>query len=306
MATSSLQTSVEMQSEWRNLCRSKNHGNIVSYFDLHKEEILCGSSWFLEDLIRNDDIKSIQYIFQQTNPLNYINVKPNQLRTAMYSTFELIRLLVSNGAKFPDDVGASIIGLNLFYNSKMTPEEIYLCVEYLLTNLNGEIKRCLDVLIYLSRMDKTKESFDPIKMAKLIKSKRQNFQKILKNAQGLSYAVGSQNFKFAEYMIDNGAILTPELYIQSGRQAKYGSNDIIIKWLVKHNVNINEEIKYYQYTGTPLFQCVIDKRYDMMQLLLNNGADINKQCKYNNKVISSLELCKETFSAKHFEYFRNY
>eukprot|EP01084_Bolivina_argentea_P249627 417979_1 len=96
-----LEKDKKLHAEWENLCKSTNHKTIVTFFDSHQKEILSARSpWFLKALIYTDDIESIKYIFNHTNPRDYINVKDKSgpLDWAIESTFEMIRLLVANGA----------------------------------------------------------------------------------------------------------------------------------------------------------------------------------------------------------------
>eukprot|EP01083_Nonionella_stella_P283766 965806_1 len=295
------ETQAKLEDEWTKVCQSNNHTDIISFFDQNKEKmLLAGTSWFILDLIKEDDIKTMQYIFQHSMPEQYINVKPinkDVLDEAVrHSTFETIRFLISNGADWPRKIG---VGTLLGQNHKMTDEELYLCVEYLLTQSNREMGA---VLYVLTGSDAT---FDRIKMANLIKRKRPSFQnRLKKDPMQLATAVGRQYFEFAEYMIEHGAMLSPKIYILPGYNISL--TDVVVKWLLKHNVDINGEMQDHSYKGrTPLFQRCLDKYYPQIELLLDNGADINKKCKYEDKMMSSLELCKETLPTKYYEYFLN-
>eukprot|EP01084_Bolivina_argentea_P129794 229204_1 len=242
-------------------------------------------------------------VLQQTDPTKYINMPKYPIQWACYhsSTFEMVRLLVSNGAVFPAEKGSGLI-YTLLNNNKMTGDEIYLCVEYLLSNLDGKLYGGN----IISTLSSTSVKFDRIKMANLIKSKRPIFKNDLSNNSNFScaigYAVGINSVEFIEYMMDNGAVLDdPRFYAEVFLRKP---NEFIVKWLLKQGLNINGNIK--NQTITPLFKCCVDKKYDIIELLLDNGADINKKCMYENKQMSPLEYCKETYSTELFQQFANY
>eukprot|EP01083_Nonionella_stella_P055244 145801_1 len=313
--TSWFETQAKLEDEWTNVCQSKNHTDIISFFDQNKENMLsAGTSWFILDLIKEDDIKTMQYIFQHSMPEQYINVEPINKQhkdvldeAVRHSKFETIRFLISNGADWPYTIGVRTL---LRENRKMTDEELYLCVKYLLTHSNREMDAILYFLAggddHSMRIQGTMPTFDRIKMANLINSKRPSFQNSFReDPDSLASAIGRQYFKFAEYMIEHGATLSPKIYIWSG--CNISLTDVVVKWLLKHNVDINGEMQDHSYKGrTPLFQHCLDKNYAQIELLLDNGADINKKCKYEDKMMSSLELCKETLPTKYYEYFLNY
>eukprot|EP01084_Bolivina_argentea_P270623 460206_1 len=296
-----------LMKQWNNVCQTKSHQNIISFFNLHKQAILSSDSpLFLKYLMVNDDIKSMRYVLQNSNPQKYINSSVEYSECPMWwacynSTFEMVRLIVSVGAIFPSYVGSGLFGA-IFTNHKMSGDDKYSCVQYLLNNLSAS-----DAPLHLSNIVFTlchnnNLPFDRIKMAKLILSKRPKMKQNL-GSNSVWNAVGQQHFEFAEYMIGFGAPLEPHLFARSGFNEK--PNDIIMKWLLKHNIDINGYMNDYK-KWTPLFDCCMNKKYDTIELLLNNGADINKKCVFKNQEITPLEYCKQTFPTKYFEYFSRY
>eukprot|EP01084_Bolivina_argentea_P232204 391408_1 len=236
MAASLLVTEQKLHTEWNNICNSKDHQQIAQFFDSHKQHLLSyGTAWFLERLINMHDTKSIKYIFKQTDPQTYINLGSMHKYPIWWacanSTFEIIQLLVSNGATFPKTQGAGMIP-KLFHNSTMTVSEIYLCVDYLLTKLTGKIHGCHIVAELAQTV-----SFNRVKMAKLIKSKRPSFEKDLSNGSYLDHAIRNQHFDFAQYLLDHGAKMHPGFFY-------YGDiKDISVKWLLNHGLDINGYIQ---------------------------------------------------------------
>eukprot|EP01083_Nonionella_stella_P065197 170617_1 len=99
-------------------------------------------------------------------------------------------------------------------------------------------------------------------------------------------------------MIDHGAKVNCDVYCCTN------ISEDSVKWLLNHSVNINGNIQYKKHT--PLFNCCLGKYYDDMELLMNYGADIHQVCTYNDKTLSCLDICKETFPAKYYDHFKNY
>eukprot|EP01083_Nonionella_stella_P279005 948864_1 len=302
MSSSFTQQHETLINDWNTKCKSKNCVEIMAFFTAHKQDMLSTDSpWFLQSIIQNDDIETMTTLLQQTDPRKYVNLPKYPIRWACgNSTFDMIRLLVSNGAVFPAKKGSGLI-YALLQNGKIKGDEMYLCVEYLLSNLDGEL---YDGNI-ISTLSSTRK-FDRIKMANLIKSKRATFKKALSNHSNFScaigYAVGINTTEFVEYMMENGAVLDdPRFYAEVFLSQP---NELIIKWLLKQGLDINGNIK--NQTITPLFKCFVDKKYGVIELLLENGADIHKKCVYENKQMSPLEYCKEIYSTKLFKHFANY
>eukprot|EP01083_Nonionella_stella_P008349 24016_1 len=229
----------------------------MAFFTTHKQDILStDSSWFLESIIQNDDIETMTALLQETDPRKYINLPHYPIRCACSSsTFEMVRLLVSNGAVFPVETGGLIH--SLLPNQKIKDDEMYLCVEYLLSNLDCKLQN--DNVIFA--LSSTQRNFDRIKLANLIKSKRTTFKKAI-NQSNFCYAIGNatriNTAEFVEFMMANGAVLDdPRFYAEAWI---YKPNDFLIKWLLKQGLDINGNIK--NQTITPLFKCFVDKKYD--------------------------------------------
>eukprot|EP01084_Bolivina_argentea_P174088 301551_1 len=310
----------QLQEEWNKLCEANTHATIINYFESHKKDIISSDSpWFLTTLFQKDNVPSVKCILENTDPQQYINLKPYPIfRACSMSSFEMIRLIVSHGVTYNEK--QSHLLECLWNNQTLTnTDDIYLCVEFLLDNLNFSL--FCDNTIYAFALGEAK-MFDPIKMSNLIKSKRSEFGPRLAERPeiGLHAAAEKQNFEYAEYLIQCGAKLHPLYFAKCGYK---DPDKNLIKWLLKQDVDINGEIDgsgyyvsntLYQRLGndpskakvTPLFVCCIAKKYDVMELLLDNGADMNKQCVFEGKTITPLEYMKETFLEKYYEYFRNY
>eukprot|EP01083_Nonionella_stella_P302021 1039431_1 len=262
----------QLYSEWADACKSNNHERIKSYFDLHHQDFFSSETpaLFLENLIKNDDIESIKYILQHHNTKKYINLPSYPLRIACnFSTFEMVRLFVSNGAIFDNQIGGGTVLSYLLESKRMTGDEIYLCAEYLLTKLDGEL-HC-----------------------------NAGGQLILRVAGSCIKNPSWNRLKMLKYLLKNGDELHPTYFLTTEVE--------VIKWLLKHNVDINGNCgrgrcnKY-----SPLFQACISKQYAIMETLINNGADLNKQCTYKSQTLTALEYCKDHFAPKYYEYFQKY
>eukprot|EP01083_Nonionella_stella_P055074 145358_1 len=286
----------QLYSEWADACKSNNHERIKSYFDLHHQDFFSSEkpTLFLENLIENDDIESIKYILQHHNTKKYINLPSYPLRIACnFSTFEMVRLFVSNGAIFDNQIGGGTVLSYLLESKRMTGDEIYLCAEYLLTKLDGELHCNAGGNLIMRLAWYTKNpSWNRLKMVKLIKSKRPNF-----TIKGyIRSVVSNKHFELAEYLLKNGEELQPAFFVTTEVE--------VIKWLLKHNVDINGNCGSCKYS--PLFQACISKQYAIMETLINNGADLNKQCTYKSQTLTALEYCKDHFAPKYYEYFQKY
>eukprot|EP01083_Nonionella_stella_P155074 500446_1 len=302
-----------LQNEWNAVSNGNDYEQITAFFDKEKQNILShGTAWFFENLIKQDDIESMKHILKQIEP-KFINLQPSPIMCACeHSTFAMVRLVVSNGATVPEEdkdrTEHGLLCKLMLNNTKMTPDAVYLCIEYLLRNLGDQLHFTHTVEV----LAKEDMSFDRVKIANLIKSHRSDFKDKLCNHYELCNAAAYRHFDFADYMVDNGTPLdfANVLFVKKW----FNDPDLaIIQWLSKHNVDINGHLASYWLSGhdtatkiTPLFQCCIDKNYDTMELLLNHGADFNKSCVYENKQTTPLQYCERTFPNKMFEYFINY
>eukprot|EP01084_Bolivina_argentea_P291553 501095_1 len=255
MANSLMQQLDEKQqtivNEWNNICKGNNYEQIITFFEEQKQNILSyGTAWFFENLIKNDDIKSVKSILQQLSP-KYINLKPYPVMCAcMYSTFEMVRLIVTNGATIPAEnkkLEKGLICNLMLENKKMTIDEIYLCIEYLLKNLTGKIE-CINIIKVLTCDD---VPFDSIKIANIIKNSKyhDDFKDTLHDFYYMICAAGKHNFEFAEHMIDHGAKLDRANVLFAKKWFNPNPNIVMIEWLLKHNVNINEYLDSYWLNG---------------------------------------------------------
>eukprot|EP01083_Nonionella_stella_P279115 949497_1 len=286
--------------EWDKICNTKSLDQIGVFFNNHKDDILAsGSGWFLFKLIKNQDIQSIKYIFQHSNPQKYIN-KPLTVNNnpmwwvCHHGTFEMIRLMIANGAQFPAQRGNGII-YAVLSNTAIEANDMYLCVDYILSNLTGELNS--GNIIYSLTCHKT---IDAVKMGKLIKTKQPVFTNVFDSS--IWRVVDLEKFDFAQWMVDNGAKLSPDVFTMCGRNR--GLNNAKVQWLLNHGVDVNG---FTRNQITPLFDlCIARNYYKQMELLLKYGADINKICSYQQKQITPLQYIKDTFADKFVEYFTNF
>eukprot|EP01084_Bolivina_argentea_P174364 302049_1 len=286
------------KAEWDRICNTKDPDQIGVFFNNHKDDILV-SGWFLFRLIQNQDTRSIKYIFQHSNPQTYINTPITVNNNPMwwvchYGTFEMIRLMIANGAQFPEKRGNGII-YAVLSNTTIEANDMYLCVDYILTNLNGKINagNIIHSLVH-------HKTINAVKMGTLIKTKRPELTNTFDSHIGR--VVDVEQFEFAQWMVDNGAKLSADVFTYCGRNRAL--NDAKVQWLLDHGVDING---YTRSQITPLFDlCIAQGYYNQMELLLKYGADINKTCTYQQKQITSLQYIKETFADKYVEYFTNF
>eukprot|EP01084_Bolivina_argentea_P242104 406257_1 len=291
----------QLKSQWKSLCTSNgNDKDIRDFFNSHRQAMIDmdGSPWFMRQLMENNHIKTAKYILHQVNRNEFTKSKSNPLYCACYySTFEMVRFVTSNWSDFTED-DLCVYALICSANPKMSDEEVYLCAKYLLSfkgkTYSGNI---------INALTKKKNA---IKLAQLMKSKIPDFGKEYKNYT-LSHAIYYKNFEFAEYLIqieECPGTLNPLLFYRlHGSYCK--PDEMVVKWLLKKNVNINGFMQGSS-KQTPLFRSCIDRDYDLMELLINNGADFHIKCMHENKEITAMQYCKQSFPKQYYEYFKNY
>eukprot|EP01084_Bolivina_argentea_P203845 348093_1 len=307
MATLLKQQHQQLVKEWNAISKSKNCEDIIAYFETNKQSIISsGKPWFLKEIIKNDNIEIMKYILQHTNPIKYINTCCQATGNdwpisyaCRVSSFEMIKLMVYHGATY---TGTNWGPLGYIIGSqKMTNDEIYLCIEYLLDSLDGQI--CDDQTVNALITSKNMRC-DCIKLANLIKKKRPLFINNLSKNYLVSDAIKNHDWEFAEYMIQNGGTLSCDLFVNAVKASPNDEDDMIIKWLLKQGLNINGYLNNQEITA--LFRCCTENKYEIMEFLINNGADLYKKCRYNDENMSALEYCEKHFEQQYYQYFKNY
>eukprot|EP01083_Nonionella_stella_P098107 275796_1 len=295
----------KLQSQWKAICAT-THKKIASFFDTHKKDILSsGRPWFMYALIEHHHIDSMKYVFQQCDAQRYTNLMGLHY-ISQRGTLEMARLVVSIGIDNikPDhsyvDAG-NLIG-NLIGNNSIPADEMYLFVEYILTNINDDISKH-NIMYALARS--TKKSWDPIKILKIIEAKTTLTGSNSSPSQAINTAVQSKNFTFVQYLIDEYDVtISPRAYCIY-KHGHLSTDKDIIEWLSKHNVDINGYISKSNKI-TPLFHCCIEKKYDAIECLLDYGADLHTKCIYKEETLTPFKFCETTFENQYFEYFKNY
>eukprot|EP01084_Bolivina_argentea_P260330 439599_1 len=318
--------SQQLQKDWIAVCEIKDEKKIKLFFDSHNKHVLDHSPWFLQDLIINNNVESLKYIFTQCDEPNF-NTKFGSgswrnftpvMFVCYCGTFEMMQLMTRKGMTFPDQCGRLVA--HLIENKAMSGNESYLAIEYLLAHSKADLSDSNDIIRSLCW---GKGDDDAVKIAKLIESKTPFIKKnIASNVDFfpdyyLRYTQ-KRHYKFIQFLIDEDKIDTDKqfnayMYGCLGHEYEY-SDEETVQWLIKYNVDINgyESKDHRGYLEnenneiTPLFHCCIAKKYNQIDLLLKYGANINKKCFYNEEEITPLQFCMKTFSSKYAEYYQNY
>eukprot|EP01083_Nonionella_stella_P283326 964237_1 len=341
----------KLQSEYADVC-SKTMDEYGAFLESHKTDILsCADPWFFEELIRLNKIEAMKYTLQQYDISKHLKRKCSIRRVfgvddeqcypldiaSKSGSFEMIRLLITNGAE-PEDVSndycSSLIynilnrGINLNswpwnneYRYHFKENEFYLSIQYLLNHIQQKSpipSRVMSAIIKGTR-------FDPIQICKLIESKIPFIKETL-TAKNIINAIQGKRFNFLECLANEVGINIDER-LSANMFGPYCTgfgkycyvDKSIIQWLLKHNVDINGFMCVCSASSNPfswgsaqtdrataLFNHCIDRKYKEMELLLDFGADIHKKCIYKGEELSSLEFCVKTFPKEYAEYFQNY
>ncbi|KAG4095964.1 ankyrin repeat-containing domain protein [Neocallimastix lanati (nom. inval.)] len=208
------------------------------------------------------------------------------------ATVKLLKLLVQNGAKIND---LSNEGFSpLFY--ACCGNNRYVIKYLLVSGANPDIvskdgktlfvyaamNGCLHIVKYLMEMGKIKD----------INCLDENLE------TPLFYAVKNKYIQLTEYLLENGADVHytnkngeyPLIVACYERISK--KKLVITQMLIDHGADVNKianiaknisyfyEIKYY--SGTPLIYAIDRGSFDLVKLLVENGADVNKKNEDNN------------------------
>eukprot|EP01084_Bolivina_argentea_P247753 414473_1 len=280
-----------LMQQWKQVCLSQQHSTILDFFDNHKTGLLSLGSWFINILITLHDTKSVEAILGKTNPKEYINNKCKQtnsypvLNAIRTSTVAMIKILISNGATVSNLPNLAYGPIHeILKNNKVKSNEKYECIVYFVNTL--QIKR-IDASSFIYHFCYSSSiSYDRIKIASFLKEKN------LLNARDLSsyfhWAMDGPHLddKFTDWMLNNGANPDPASCFS---HATPKAVDFLLKY--GYDINGTDRIN----SCTPVLLCCLNKNLTQIKLLMRNGADINKKCKYDNKTISAFDYVIENF-----------
>ena len=271
--------------DWRKLCTTSNESELIKYFKKWGLILIKNfGSKYIRYLIDNNNIKTLKYCLNNTNYMDYINKKMDNISTPIsyglsYGSYDIIKLLLNYKPNLMND---NLINKALTNNKH---PELILTIIKRLYNLGAKSSKNMNILEYLYHQP-------------LIPNVKE-LANILKNnnciCEWSDIYIGSalknyQNTTFIEWVFNN----SKHINITS-KYFHYITSEKVIKLLLKYGLNLSDiNYKNDEYK-TPIY-CMTENAinkgtnmyYQGIKVLLKYGGNPNIKC--GDNLLTCMEL----------------